>query len=119
MQQFEISRRRYWHGGSSYHAKSVAGGGFPPLFLRREGWTIHTSKSRDFKLDEALGVDSNLRARLPDFDFVLPDERTNHILLPRVVGKWYCPFLFVKESRMNVKDQVDRSRFYEMTLEQQ
>ncbi|CAL1392385.1 unnamed protein product [Linum trigynum] len=96
-----------------------SGGGFPPLFLRREGWTLHTSKSPDFKLDEALGVDSNLQARLPDFDSVLSEEKINHILVPRVVGKWYCPFLFVKESRMDVKVQVDRSRFYEITLEQQ
>ncbi|CAI0458766.1 unnamed protein product [Linum tenue] len=117
-QQFEISRRRYWHGGSGYHAKSVAGGGFPPLFLRREGWTLHTSKSRDLKLDEALGVDSNLRARLPDFNSVLSGEKTDRVSVPRVVGKWYCPFLFVKESGMGVQDQVDRSRFYEMTLEQ-
>ncbi|CAI0552700.1 unnamed protein product [Linum tenue] len=118
-QQFEISRRDYWYGGSGYRAISVVGGGFPPLFLRRDGWTLHTSNSRDFELDEALGVDSDLRARLPDFEVVLSDEKGDRVSVPRVVGKWYCPFLFVKESRMDARDQVNHSRFYEMTLEQQ
>ncbi|KAL4375425.1 hypothetical protein AHAS_Ahas05G0280500 [Arachis hypogaea] len=34
-----------------------------------------------------------------------------------VIGKWYCPFMFVKEG-MKLKDQMKGSVFYEMTLEQ-
>ena len=37
--------------------------------------------------------------------------------MPFVVGKWYCPFMFVKED-MVLKDQMKLSTFYEMTLEQ-
>ncbi|CAI0458762.1 unnamed protein product [Linum tenue] len=107
-QQFEVSRRDNWCGSVGYTVSSVAQDGFPPLFLRRRGWRLHTSTPREFELGEAPGLDSNLRAQLPNFDFSLSD----------VVGKWYCPFLFVKESGMGVQDQVDRSRFYEMTLEQ-
>ncbi|XP_021865375.2 uncharacterized protein [Spinacia oleracea] len=36
---------------------------------------------------------------------------------PRTVGKWYCPFMFVVEG--SVKEQMGRSTFYEMTLQQQ
>ncbi|CAI0458759.1 unnamed protein product [Linum tenue] len=114
-QQFEVSRRDNWCGSVGYTVSSVAQDGFPPLFLRRRGWRLHTSTPREFELGEAPGLDSNLRAQLPNFDFSLSDGKSS---MPRVVGKWYCPFLFVKESGMGVQDQVDRSRFYEMTLEQ-
>ncbi|XP_009796541.1 uncharacterized protein LOC107776194 isoform X2 [Nicotiana tabacum] len=33
-----------------------------------------------------------------------------------VVGKWYCPFMFIKDG--TVKERMERSMFYEMTLEQ-
>ncbi|CAN0929877.1 hypothetical protein LINGRAHAP2_LOCUS37316 [Linum grandiflorum] len=110
-QQFQISVNIAWTGGrSGFNAKSVATDGFPPHFLRRKGWRLHTSTPREFELHEALGVDSKLRARLPDFT----DDHK-----PTVVGKWYCPFLFIKDPDMKVEDQVIHSRFYEMTLEQQ
>ncbi|CAL1392389.1 unnamed protein product [Linum trigynum] len=115
-QQFEVSRRDNWCGSVDYTVSSVAQDGFPPLFLRRRGWRLHTSTPREFELGEAPGLDSNLRAQLPNFDFSLSDGKSS---MPRVVGKWYSPFLFVKESGMNVQDQVIRSRFYEVTLEQQ
>ncbi|CAK7326468.1 unnamed protein product [Dovyalis caffra] len=107
-QQFEI-RRRNWGG---YVAKSVATDGFPPYFLRRKGWSVLTSTADDFVLNEAAGLDRNLRARLPDFHFPLSQRSS----APVVVGKWYCPFIFIKEGRL--KDQMSISRYYAMTLEQ-
>ncbi|OMO72282.1 hypothetical protein COLO4_27717 [Corchorus olitorius] len=35
---------------------------------------------------------------------------------PVVVGKWYCPFIFIKDGKP--KDQMKKSMYYEMTLEQ-
>ncbi|KAE9454407.1 hypothetical protein C3L33_13708, partial [Rhododendron williamsianum] len=86
-----------------FSAKSVAPDGFPPHFLR-SGWQIYTKTPKTYELGEALGINATLRARLPNFDS------------PVVVGKWYCPFMFVKDG--NLKDQMRRSLFYEMTLEQ-
>ncbi|CAN1296163.1 hypothetical protein LINPERPRIM_LOCUS23052 [Linum perenne] len=114
--QFQISLHKSWGGGHSFNAKSVATNGFPPHFLRRNGWRLHTSTPREFELGEALGLDSKLRAQLPDFTFPLSDDDHHKVV---VAGKWYCPFMFVKESGMKVKDQVIHSRFYEMTMEQQ
>uniref|UniRef100_A0A0D3H080 Uncharacterized protein n=1 Tax=Oryza barthii TaxID=65489 RepID=A0A0D3H080_9ORYZ len=38
---------------------------------------------------------------------------------PVVVGRWYCPFMFIKDGgEQRLKDQVKRWMFYEMTLEQ-
>ncbi|XP_038693446.1 uncharacterized protein LOC119991230 [Tripterygium wilfordii] len=108
-QQFEI-RRRDW---GCYTAKSVAPDGFPPSFLRRKGWTVYASTPKDFDLAEARGLDTTLRARLPDFNNFPLTHKTSPSV---VVGKWYCPFLFIKEGTL--KDQISRSRYYEMTLEQ-
>ena len=33
-----------------------------------------------------------------------------------VVGKWYSPFMFIKEGTL--KDQISTSTYYEVTLEQ-
>ncbi|KAF2321412.1 hypothetical protein GH714_041005 [Hevea brasiliensis] len=87
--------------------------GFPPDFLRRKGWAVQTSTSTKFELNEAPGLDKILRSRLPDFNFPLSQKSS----APAVVGKWYCPFIFIKDGTL--EDQVNRSRYYEMTLEQQ
>ncbi|XVE85656.1 hypothetical protein DITRI_Ditri17bG0108000 [Diplodiscus trichospermus] len=108
-QQFEICRRS-WPGG--FVAKSVAPDGVPPKFLRRKGWRVHTSTPRNFTLGEAPGLDTALRARLPEFNFPLSQTSSE----PVVVGKWYCPFIFIKDGRP--KDQMAKSMYYEMTLEQ-
>lgn len=108
-QQFEVHKRD-WGG---YVAKSVAADGYPPGFLRRKGWRVSTSTPHDFTLNEAPGLDRNLRARLPDFNFPL-SEKTS---APLVVGKWYIPFMFIKELG-KLKDQMSCSRYYKMTLEQ-
>ncbi|KZV18634.1 hypothetical protein F511_03528 [Dorcoceras hygrometricum] len=87
---------------------SVASDGFPPSFFRRKGWSIRASTPKHFELGEAQGLDGALRARLP--------QLSSSISEPVVVGKWYCPFIFVKEG--SLRDQVERSMYYEITLEQ-
>ncbi|KAG7646181.1 hypothetical protein AtNW77_Chr1g0014771 [Arabidopsis thaliana] len=105
-QQFEIHQ-----GGSStkkFFATSVASDGIPPQFLTRKGWSVIFSapEVEDYGLiDDAKGiVDAKLRYELPDLD--------NSV----VVGKWYVPFLFVKEG--DAKDQMYKSMYYSMTLQQ-
>ncbi|CAI9096347.1 OLC1v1032461C1 [Oldenlandia corymbosa var. corymbosa] len=115
-QQFEINVKEYFLAGKGYfYAKSVAPDGFPPYFLRRKGWRIRAETPKKYKLDEvAPGLNASLRARRPDIDF-LPSYRTSEAV---VVGKWYSPFMFVKESTLTLRDQVERSPFYQVTLEQ-
>ncbi|XVF85684.1 hypothetical protein PTKIN_Ptkin17bG0136000 [Pterospermum kingtungense] len=108
-QQFEICPRS-WQGG--FVAKSVTPGRVPPGFLRREGWRAYTSTPRNFTLGEAPGLDTALRARLPEFNFSLSHNSSQ----PVVVGKWYCPFIFIKDG--TPRDQMAKSMYYHMTLEQ-
>ncbi|KAJ0038666.1 hypothetical protein Pint_23391 [Pistacia integerrima] len=108
-QQIEICAQKR---GGGFFAKSVVPDGFPPDFLRRKGWGMTAETSDDFELSEATGLDSTLRARLPDFNFPLP----NKVSKPVVVGKWYCPFIFIKES--SLKQQIKNSMYYELALEQ-
>ncbi|KAF7808960.1 uncharacterized protein G2W53_035703 [Senna tora] len=107
-QVFEIMRK---HGG--FHAKSVAEDGFPPEFLRRTGWTVSGNTRHHYSLDEALGLNSSLRSQLPDFNFPLSNARSESV----TIGKWYVPFMFVKED-MKLSDQMKNSVFYRMKLMQ-
>lgn len=109
-QQFEIHPSGSW--GGYFTAKSVAPDGYPPHFLRRKGWSIQTSVPRNFMLDEALGLDTALRARLPEFNFPLSNKSSNVV----TVGRWYVPFMFVKDGKL--KDQIKKSMYYKMMLEQ-
>ncbi|KAM5567569.1 hypothetical protein ABKV19_015573 [Rosa sericea] len=113
-QQFQVQRKGRFNQCGGFVAKAIASDGFPPKFLGRKGWGIYTSTPRDFHLDEAPGLDSSLRARLPDFNFEVSNASSN----PVVVGKWYCPFMFVKEGSLTPKDQMSSTRYYEMTLKQ-
>ncbi|KAI4357905.1 hypothetical protein L6164_001822 [Bauhinia variegata] len=106
-QQFKMIK-----SGSRFSAKSIAPDGFPPAFLSK-GWSVTSKTPKHYHLEEASGLNSSLRARLPDFNFPLSDDHYK----PVVVGKWYCPFIFVKE-KMEPKEQMEMSAFYEMTLEQ-
>ncbi|KAG5521449.1 hypothetical protein RHGRI_033867 [Rhododendron griersonianum] len=112
-----LSLNRYYaikphgsHKGEAYACSReedmtpLAPDGFPPIFLRSSGWTILSKPTTTYELGEALGIKAALRARLPNFNS------------PIVVGKWYCPFMFIKDG--NLKDQMKQSLFYEMTLEQ-
>ncbi|GLT49601.1 hypothetical protein SLA2020_231490 [Shorea laevis] len=112
-QQFEISiPRMTLNIGGSYTAKSMAPVGIPPTFLRKRGWQARASTPQEYELGEALGIDTALRARLPRFDFSISSKGPE----PVVVGKWYCPFVFVREEPLKLR--TSRSIYYEMTLEQ-
>ncbi|KAK1389895.1 3-ketoacyl-CoA synthase [Heracleum sosnowskyi] len=98
----------------SFYAASVARAAFPPSFLSTRGWLISSKTPKNYKLGEALGLDSTLRARLPDLGFPLSHESSEAV----VVGRWYCPFIFIKDGRLSTsRDQMEKSMFYEMTLE--
>ncbi|XP_059645850.1 uncharacterized protein LOC132288599 [Cornus florida] len=114
-QQFEIFLYPQPQGcyGGGFYAKSVAPNGHPPNFLRRKGWKIYTkTPPKKYELGEAPGLNTALRARLPEFNFPLACEISEAV----TIGKWYCPFMFIKEGTL--KEQMKRSMFYEMTLEQ-
>ena len=112
-QQFEIHRKGRFNQLGGFVAKSVSQDGFPPKFLARKGWEVCTSTPKDFHLGEAPGLDTALRSRLPEFGFPLARNAGSS---PVVVGKWYCPFMFIKEG--TPKEQMRKSMFYQMTLEQ-
>ncbi|KMT08389.1 hypothetical protein BVRB_6g140680 [Beta vulgaris subsp. vulgaris] len=111
-QQFEFSTTKTCLNSNMLLAKSIASDGHPPYFLRRKGWTISGKSLKNSELKEARGIDSSLRAHLPDFNFPASQECSKSV----IVGKWCCPFMFIKEGRE--KDQIKYSVFYEMTLEQ-
>jgi hypothetical protein len=107
-QQVKIIKKR--HG---FHAKSIASDGIPSGLLRENGWSLYARTPHNYHLKQALGSNDSLRSKLPNFDFPMSNDRSESV----VVGKWYCPFMFVKE-RMKLKEQMKMSMFYEVTLEQ-
>lgn len=109
-QQVEIIPKKPY----CFSAKAVTSDGFPPGFLRNKNWHVNMSTPRHYRLNEALGLNSSLRAHFPNFDFPLLNGCSASV----IVGKWYFPFMFVKEATLNLKDQMKKSMFYEMTLEQ-
>ncbi|KAF8042021.1 hypothetical protein BT93_A0582 [Corymbia citriodora subsp. variegata] len=112
-QQFVISPHEITNGFSGFDARSVVSGGYPPTFLKRKGWTLHGRRPKNFFLDDdAPGVNDSQRSTLPSLDFPINWRSSD----PVVVGKWYCPFMFVKDGK--VGDQIKKSAFYEMTLQQ-
>lgn len=119
-------------GNKGFKAVAVATDGIPPHYLRKKGWKVSTMKSPRYDLaDDAQGVDSDLRRRMPDLESLSIAERSSP---PVVVGRWYIPFMFVKADGMfvkaggmccfkgdekhSLKDQSRKSMFYEMTMEQ-
>lgn len=111
-QQIEISDYPICNGKGHFHANSIAPDGFPPYFLRRKGWRIRGKTPKDYKLGEAQGLDAALRALLPDFTLPLSLKCSD----PVIVGKWYCPFMFIKE--WTLRYQMETSMYYQITLEQ-
>ena len=76
---------------------------------------MSASTSSDSSLGEASGVNETLRASKPEFQFSLAKKSSDSV----VVGKWYCPFMFIKEgTHKTLKEEMRKSMFYEMTLEQ-
>ncbi|KAG2709989.1 hypothetical protein I3843_04G004400 [Carya illinoinensis] len=101
------------HQSGGFFAKSIAPDGIPPKFLRKKGWKVRGSSFNRVRLGEALGLDASLRELLPDFNFPIFRKRSASV----VVGKWYCPFIFVRE-KTRVRRQMKKTMFYTMTLEQ-
>ncbi|XP_068331730.1 uncharacterized protein [Pyrus communis] len=111
-QQIEIVHRE--RESSRFFAKSVDPDGFPPYFLRRKGWNVRMSTQYRYQLGDASGLNASLRASLPGFYFPLSHDCSEVVC----VGKWYCPFMFVKEGGVKLKDQMKYSMYYEIKLEQ-
>ncbi|KAL1807829.1 hypothetical protein ACET3Z_024819 [Daucus carota] len=112
-QQFKIVLNETQEGAKSYfYAKSVAHDGRPPDFLSTECWKIRTVRTRKYKLDEALGLNSALRECNMDINIQISDKSSEAVR----VGKWYCPFMFIKDRTLVF--QIKKSMYYEMTLEQ-
>ena len=75
-------------------------------------WCIRTRKAKNNKLAEALGLDSDLRARIADTSIQISCKSSEAVK----VGMWYCPFIFIKDRTLAY--QMKKSMYYEMTLEQ-
>lgn len=114
-QVFEIiPRRSKITFRKGFSAKSVAADTYVPKFLSKR-WRLSASSSDETSLGKAAGVDEALRARRPEFNFPVAIKSSEAV----VVGKWYCPFMFVKEgTSRTLREEMRRSMFYEMTLEQ-
>lgn len=110
-QQYQIDlHRKIVNISGGFVANSMAKDGCPPEALWRRGWKLTSSAAHEFELGDAPGLDTTLRAQLPGFDFPLKNV---------VVGKWYCPFMFVKEGTpKSLIDVRNMTMYYEMTLEQ-
>ncbi|KAL6596171.1 hypothetical protein ACP70R_047535 [Stipagrostis hirtigluma subsp. patula] len=110
-QQMEIVQRRR----GSFTARAVADDGIPSA-LYRMCWSVYASnKSKKFDLVEAPGLDAVLRSRqlagaAPLGDFPAAATTT--------VGRWHCPFFLIKEGGVVPRQQMGRSAFYEVVLEQ-
>ncbi|CAK9185938.1 unnamed protein product, partial [Ilex paraguariensis] len=108
-QQFEIHKaKRKGH----FYAKSLAEDGLP-LFLTRQGWEVFDCESCQSPPVEAQGVNGSLHTYLPKFKFPISINCSTLV----VIGKWCCPFVFVKEEA-TLKKQMKDHLLYNMTLEQ-
>ncbi|XP_068334220.1 uncharacterized protein [Pyrus communis] len=99
--------------GGGFFARAVAPDGVPPKFLNKKGWKVRSSSMYRSQLGEALGLDTSLRSRLPDFNFTVFQKRSR----TSTVGSWYCPFVFVRE-RATIRQQMKKSKYYRVTFEQ-
>ncbi|XP_050374803.1 uncharacterized protein LOC126792427 [Argentina anserina] len=110
-QQIEIIPRK---NSGYFTAKAVASDGLPPYGLRMKYWRVNMETPHCYQLGAAPGLDASKRSGLPGFDFPLSKDCSEAM----VVGRWYCPFLFIKEGGLELKHQMKQCMFYEMRLEQ-
>ncbi|KAJ4811065.1 DUF1262 family protein (DUF1262) [Rhynchospora pubera] len=101
-QQIEIIPHK-----GQFIAKSVASDGFVPWIFRQKYWELYEEKSKNCHLGDAFGINNAVRSNFLNLD----------IAINAIAGKWYCPFIFVKESG-ELKDQMKKTTFYEVILEQ-
>ncbi|KAH9625056.1 hypothetical protein KSS87_010546 [Heliosperma pusillum] len=112
-QQFEINTIITCTNNNGFNAKSITPDGHVPRFLRNIP-TIQVSNSNNLIQESSKGLDRVLRSKQPDFDFPLTRVHSESVN----VGKWVCPFMFIHEGNVGLGDQVKKSMYYEMTLEQ-
>ncbi|GMN38876.1 hypothetical protein TIFTF001_008109 [Ficus carica] len=109
-QQVQINHKK----DRGFTAMSVVEDGLPLLFLRRKYWQVFMEPPRHYQLFEAPGLISSLRAQLPELNFSPSNSSSETV----AVGRWYCPFVFVKEGFGKLKEQMKKSMFYVVQLEQ-
>ncbi|OEL38770.1 hypothetical protein BAE44_0000211 [Dichanthelium oligosanthes] len=101
------------HRRGRFTARAVAADGIPPFLYRRRYWRVYASRPRKFRLDEAPGLDAALRSRQQ-----LTVTEPSPAAAVTAVGKWYCPFFLIREGGVMTQEQMERSTFYEVALEQ-
>lgn len=109
-QQVEI----HPHHDGGFFARSVEWDGYPPSFLRKAGWEIWVARSTKLCLREAQGIYNTSTSNVPELDLQLYARRSS----PIVLGRWLCPFIFVKEEKRGFKSQMHKSLVYEVSLKQ-
>ncbi|PIN02983.1 hypothetical protein CDL12_24497 [Handroanthus impetiginosus] len=108
-QQFEIHR----HHSGGFFAKSIEWDGYPPNFLKRGGWEVYATPFK-IHLNEAPGLRFSSTFECPVPNLPLHAKRST----PVVLGKWYSPFIFIKEGDCRIHDQMRKSSYYELSLKQ-
>ncbi|KAL6598544.1 hypothetical protein ACP70R_046243 [Stipagrostis hirtigluma subsp. patula] len=111
-QQMEIVQ----HRRGEFTARAVADDGIPSTLYRGKYWKVYSSKSKKFDLVEAPGLDAALRSR--QLAGATPLGDTFPAAATTTVGRWYCPFFLIKEGNVVPRQQMSRSAFYEVVLEQ-
>ncbi|KAL6598540.1 hypothetical protein ACP70R_046239 [Stipagrostis hirtigluma subsp. patula] len=111
-QQMEIVQ----HRRGEFTARAVADDGIPSTLYRGKYWKVYSSKSKKFDLVEAPGLDAALRSR--QLAGATPLGDTFPAAATTTVGRWYCPFFLIKEGDVVPRQQMVRSAFYEVVLEQ-
>lgn len=86
----------------------------PRAHLWEDTGVIPTSWSHKLNESEGQGLCESLRNKLPEFGFTIETKSSDHV----IVGRWYVPFIFVKEFGMSYKEQMKSSVYYKMSLEQ-
>ncbi|KAK8500717.1 hypothetical protein V6N13_056666 [Hibiscus sabdariffa] len=100
-QQFQICSK----GKAGFIAKPLVPRSFPPVSIRSKFFIVVENKAVYHLEDNAKGLDGSARSRLPELGS----------MTKVMVGKWYTPFVFVKEGSLKV--QMEKSLFYNVTLE--